>query len=96
MENSQIEQRVNHPSYYTYGKIETIDFINDKDLNFNRGQVIKYTVRAGLKHENGMTDAQKELEDLKKAKFYLSWEIKKVGDKVAKEAKKEQRGTSLL
>lgn len=43
-----------------------------------------------------MTDAQKELEDLKKAKFYLSWEIKKVGDKVAKEAKKEQRGTSLL
>lgn len=90
MNSEQIKQRVNHPSYYTYGKIETVDFINDKDLNFDRGQVIKYTVRAGRKKEAGMSDSQKELEDLEKAEFYLKQEIKKVEGKIVEEAKETE------
>lgn len=35
------ENAVNHPSYYQ-GKIEVIDFIEDKHLNFNLGNCIKY------------------------------------------------------
>lgn len=40
--------KVNHPSYYQ-GKIETIDYIEDKELNFNLWNVIKYVSRAGKK-----------------------------------------------
>ena len=61
---------VNHPSHYTQGKIECIDFITDKKMNFCRGNAVKYIVRAGLK------DKSKEVEDLEKAIFYLRREIK--------------------
>ena len=40
---------VSHPSHYTDGKIEVIDFIEDKKLGFNLGNVIKYVSRAGKK-----------------------------------------------
>lgn len=57
---------VNHPSHYTTGKIEVIDFITDKKLDFCRGNAVKYIVRAGLK------DPSKEKEDLQKAIFYIN------------------------
>jgi hypothetical protein len=60
---------VNHPSHYTDGKIEVIEFIEDKKLNFHRGNAVKYISRAGKK------DPKKELEDLNKAKWYLEREI---------------------
>ena len=41
---------VNHPSHYTDGKIEVIDFIEDKCLNFHRGNAVKYIARAGKKN----------------------------------------------
>ena len=66
---------VNHPSYYTQGKIECIDFIADKKLNFARGNAVKYIVRAGLK------DHSKEIEDLEKAVFYINYEIKCLKEK---------------
>lgn len=73
---TQIDDVVNHPSHYTDGSIEVIDFIIDKKLNFNRGNVIKYTSRAGKK------DPNKEIEDLEKARFYLNKEIEILkGDK---------------
>lgn len=60
---------VNHPSHYTDGKIEVIDFIEDKGLNFHRGNAVKYIARAGKK------DSEKEVEDLRKAVWYLNREI---------------------
>lgn len=60
---------VNHPSHYCDSNIEVIDYIIDKKLNFNRGNVIKYVSRAGKKNVN------KEVEDLEKARFYLNKEI---------------------
>ena len=73
MENKQvINDVVNHPSHYTSGKIEVMDFIEDKQLNFARGNVIKYVARAGKK------DPNKELEDLKKAMWYLNREIERL------------------
>lgn len=60
---------VNHPAHYTDGKIEVIDFIEDKKLNFHRGNAVKYIARAGKK------DPAKEIEDLKKAVWYLNREV---------------------
>lgn len=60
---------VNHPSHYTDGKIEVIDFIEQKNLNFHRGNAVKYIARAGKK------DPKKEVEDLRKAVWYLNREI---------------------
>jgi hypothetical protein len=66
---------VKHPSHYTYGKIETIDFILDKSLDFPLGNAIKYIVRAGHKESEGMTLIDKAIEDLEKAKQYIDFEI---------------------
>lgn len=63
---------VNHPSHYVDGNIEVMDFIEDKQLNFARGNVIKYVSRAGKK------DPNKELEDLKKSMWYLNREIERL------------------
>lgn len=52
---------VNHPKHYNRG-IETIDYIESHNMDFNEGNVIKYVTR--YKDKNG-------LEDLKKAKWYL-------------------------
>ena len=60
---------VNHPQHYSAHGIEPIDYIESHDLNFNLGNVIKYVSRAPFKGT--------ELQDLKKAKWYLEREIKK-------------------
>ena len=58
---------VNHPKHYTAGGIETIDFIEAKRLGYNLGNVVKYITRSGLKGN--------QLEDLRKAQWYLTREI---------------------
>lgn len=72
--------RVNHPSHYTWLKklcgIEVIDIT--RHMNFNLGNVIKYVLRSGHKSEEGMSDKQKRIEDLKKAVFYLNDEINRI------------------
>ncbi len=57
---------VNHPVHYTYGSIETIDFIESMGLgtDFCLGNVIKYVSRAGHKGN--------AVEDLRKALWYLN------------------------
>ncbi len=60
---------VNHPAHYKVGGIETIDFIEAKQLNYNLGNVVKYITRADHK---GNTQ-----EDLLKARWYLNREISK-------------------
>ena len=55
---------VNHPEHYKVGGIETIDFIEAKQLDYHLGNVIKYITRADYKGN--------KLEDLKKAQWYLN------------------------
>lgn len=61
------EDVVNHPSHYTKGKIEVIDFIEDQKLDYHEGNAVKYIARA--KHKGN------ELQDLKKAVWYLNRRI---------------------
>jgi hypothetical protein len=60
---------VNHPAHYKTGGIETIDFIEAKQLNYHLGNVVKYITRADHKGDR--------LENLKKAQWYLEREISK-------------------
>lgn len=64
------EDIINHPSHYARGKIEVIDFIEDQQLPYHLGNVIKYIARAGYKGD--------KLEDLQKARWYLDRYIKGV------------------
>lgn len=66
---------VNNPSHYTDSKIEVIDYIEDKKLGFCLGNVIKYVSRAGKKMDSDKSAKDKEIEDLKKAKWYLDRRI---------------------
>jgi len=62
---------VNRPEHYTaYKNLEVIDLT--EQLNFCRGNAVKYIARAGLK------DKSKEIEDLKKARWYIDREISRL------------------
>lgn len=63
------KENVNHPSHYNQG-IETIEYIESWKMNFNIGNVVKYVTRAGYK--------ENKLEDLYKALWYVTREIKRV------------------
>lgn len=66
------KDNVNSPSHYTDGKIEVIEYIEDKKLGFCLGNAIKYISRAGKKYKD------KEVEDCKKAIWYLKRHIKSI------------------
>jgi hypothetical protein len=75
------------PSHYTQGGIEVMDFIHAKNLNYSRGNAIKYICRAGFK------DPNKEIEDLEKAIHSLQREIERVRKvNETKEALRNQAG----
>ena len=60
-------EKVNHPDPYggENNPYEAIKVIEAWDLNFHLGNVVKYISRAGKKSKNNV-------EDLKKAEWYLS------------------------
>lgn len=60
------------PAHYTGKSIEPIEVIQSWSLNFCLGNVIKYVARAGLKK------GSPALEDLKKARQYLDFEIERI------------------
>jgi hypothetical protein len=71
------KEMVNHPNHYG-GKdnpYETIKVIDAWELDFCLGNCVKYISRAGKKGKD------KELEDLKKAAFYLNYKINKLSGK---------------
>lgn len=62
---------VNHPAHYQgKGGIEAIEVIEAYNLPYHLGNVIKYVLRAGKKHDL--------VEDLQKAQWYLKRYIEEV------------------
>lgn len=61
-----MSDNVNHPSHYTDGKYETIEFIERNQFDYHDGNAIKYISRAGKK------DPDKLIEDLEKALWYIN------------------------
>lgn len=77
LENIKVVQpdSVNHPKHYTShpSGVECIQITEHYD--FCVGNAIKYLWRAGLKSEKGKSDADKQIEDLEKARWYIEREI---------------------
>lgn len=76
---------VNHPEHYTShpSGIECIEVT--RHYCFSIGNAIKYLWRAGLKKDASLTDNQKEIEDLKKAIFYINDRIAQIEGKYDKD-----------
>ena len=72
--------RGNSLHYEATGEYDLIDIISDYNLNFNRGNVLKYIIRAGKKDD--------ELQDLHKALDYIQREIQYVRELRDKELEK--------
>ena len=66
---NEVNDPVNHPAWYTDGKIEVIDYIEDKHLGYHLGNAVKYISRAGKKSK------ETEVQDLKKAVWYINRRI---------------------
>ena len=81
-QKEQKKERVNHPDYYNQhpSGIECIEII--RHYCFDIGNAIKYLWRAGLKKESSMSDKQKEIEDLRKAIWYINDRIKQLESEV--------------
>lgn len=73
---------VNHPAHYTaYKGLEIIDLT--EQMNFNRGNAVKYIARAGIKSPD------REIEDLEKAAWYIRREISRVAKEVPDASQRE-------
>jgi hypothetical protein len=64
------KETVDHPDHYQGQGIEVIDIIDSFELDFYRGNIVKYILRADKK--------ENEIQDLKKAKWYLEKLITKM------------------
>jgi hypothetical protein len=62
------EDTVNHPQHYNQFRVEVIDIT--ENLSFCLGNVVKYVCRAEFKGT--------QLQDLKKAQWYLNREIERL------------------
>jgi hypothetical protein len=73
-----MKEHVNHPDHYGGASniYEAIKVIDAWQLGFSLGNTVKYISRAGKKNPD------KELEDLKKAKWYLDHHIKNLENKL--------------
>jgi hypothetical protein len=78
MENNK--EMVNHPEHYGGSEniYEAIKVIENWDLDFHLGNTVKYISRAGKK------DTDKELQDLKKAQWYLERRIQNLENNISK------------
>lgn len=69
---------VNHPSHYKMANGAEVISVTE-NLNFCRGSAVKYICRAGEKNPD------KEIEDLEKARWYITREIKRLGGDLEEE-----------
>jgi hypothetical protein len=70
-----VEDIVEQPQHYARWKIEPITFIMRNGFEFWRGNLIKYSSRAGFKQYDGQTMEQSEVTDLRKVIRYAEMRI---------------------
>ena len=75
--NQMNKEHVNHPHHYggENNPYEAIKVIDAWELGFSLGNTVKYISRAGKK------ESDKELQDLKKAMWYLQHHIEELEKK---------------
>lgn len=65
------------PSYYNKANMSVIDIIDEYELNFNKGNIIKYILRSGKKSKDT------EIQDLQKAMRYCQMEIERLNKRLS-------------
>ena len=65
--------KVTSPKHYTKFNIEPIEFLMKNKLEYWRGAIVKYAVRAGSKFQDGKTMVQSEIDDLNKIIEYAEF-----------------------
>lgn len=78
MSKTEQTDNVNHPSHYTSHPSGVECITVTECYNFNVGNAIKYLWRNGLKSEEGLSDDEKQIEDLEKAIWYIKREIQRI------------------
>jgi hypothetical protein len=66
---------IENPDHYTRLAIPTGEYIMRNDMEFWRGNVIKYVSRAGYKAKADMSMMESEREDLVKARRYIEMRL---------------------
>ena len=66
------------PSYYNKANMSVIDIIDEYELNFNKGNIIKYILRSGKKSKDT------EIQDIQKAMRYCQMEIERLNKRLSK------------
>jgi len=66
---------VESPAHYAVHAIEPIDFIMGNDLPFWKGNIVKYTMRAGYKVYDNQTPDESQITDLLKVIRYAEMQI---------------------
>ena len=69
------------PNHYCRYSIEPITFIMENELEFWRGNIIKYAMRAGYKGYEGEDEVGSEITDLKKVIRYAEMRIEELDSK---------------
>ena len=72
------EDIVDKPSHYTRWSIQPITYIMRNGMEFWRGNLIKYSSRAGFKMYEGKTQEESEIIDLEKVKRYCDMRINQI------------------
>ena len=60
------------PPYYNKASMSVSDIVDEYELNFNKGNIIKYVLRSGKKSKDT------EIQDLEKAIRYCEIEIERI------------------
>ena len=75
------EDLINEPEHYIRFPIEPITYIMRNGFEFWRGNLIKYSSRAGFKLYSGMSQMQSEVTDLEKVIRYANMRINQLNGK---------------
>jgi hypothetical protein len=80
--SEEVEDVINEPSHYARWSIEPITYIMRNGMEFWRGNLIKYSSRAGFKIYDGKTQEESEITDLEKVKRYCDMRINQIKGEV--------------
>ena len=81
-EEDKKEDAIKRPSHYSRWKIEPVTFIMRNDMEFWRGNIIKYASRAGYKNYPEMDKSGSEITDLQKVIRYAEMRINQLKGEV--------------
>ena len=80
-EEMKSDNIVTKPSHYERWPEEPINFIMKNDMEFWRGNIIKYISRAGFKQYDNMSMIESEITDLEKVRRYAEMRINQLEGK---------------